>query len=82
MCALLQSELTKLQIAQEDSFLRLCGVTEKPCVVICDRGLMDGKAYCTPKVWDIVQKKLWMNESRMLARCVGSWGPRFGCILA
>jgi predicted ATPase len=66
--AAFQSELTKLQIAQEDSFLRLCGVTEKPCVVICDRGLMDGKAYCTPKVWDIVQKKLWMNESRMLAR--------------
>ena len=39
----LQTELFLLQKQQEDSFMRLCRCAGKPAVVICDRGLLDGK---------------------------------------
>lgn len=42
----LQTEILMLQLHMEDTFRRLfdadCG---KPCVLLCDRGLMDGSAY-------------------------------------
>jgi len=63
-----QSALARIQIAHEDSFARLCDGTGKPCVVICDRGLLDGKAYCTPEVWEGVLEKTGLSETQMLSR--------------
>ena len=51
MALQMQHSVLDLQVSIEDSFevlLRACG---KPSVLLCDRGLMDGKAYVTEEEW-------------------------------
>lgn len=35
----------KMQMALEDTFLDTALSADKPCVILCDRGVMDGQAY-------------------------------------
>lgn len=43
-----------MQIQLEDIFENLANNEEKPSVVLCDRGLMDGSAYVNADVWQAV----------------------------
>lgn len=45
--------ILRLQLDFEDSIMRLAETvaTEQPCVIICDRGLLDISAYITPDLW-------------------------------
>lgn len=47
-----QWQILKLQMSLEDSFYSLAQDTGKPCVILCDRGAMDGSAYVTPEQWE------------------------------
>jgi len=38
----------------EDSFYRLAVHAGCPCIILCDRGTMDGRAYCSPAEWEVV----------------------------
>jgi len=39
-------------MALENTFLTLASLqNEKKCVILCDRGLMDGKAYMNSDLW-------------------------------
>lgn len=55
-----QRVIAKHQISQEEKFLikaeKLVVKGEKP-IIICDRGLIDNKAYCTVEEWKILQKE-------------------------
>ncbi len=55
-----QRQIAKYQIAQEKKYLmkaeKLVEQGKKP-VIICDRGLIDNKAYCTVEEWKILQKE-------------------------
>lgn len=46
-----QISLLKTQIALEDAFSRVAGVTNGCAVLLCDRGAMDGRAYMSPSLW-------------------------------
>jgi len=46
-----QWTLLSLQISLEEGFERLARATNRPSVLICDRGLMDGAAYIDPFWW-------------------------------
>lgn len=35
---------------------------EKDTVILCDRGLMDGKAYCDQELWQAVLDELGSND--------------------
>lgn len=35
----------------EDIFLQTALDADSKCVILCDRGVMDGQAYTTPEVW-------------------------------
>ena len=46
-----QISLMKLQMNLEDIFLEISQSSETPTVILCDRGVMDGSAYCDENVW-------------------------------
>ena len=49
---LFQINLMRLQIALENTFQTLASLQkEKKCVILCDRGLIDGKAYMSSDLW-------------------------------
>ncbi|TMW68424.1 hypothetical protein Poli38472_005892 [Pythium oligandrum] len=47
-----QWQIMKLQMTMEDSFYSLAQDSGKPCVLLCDRGTMDGAAYMTTEQWE------------------------------
>ena len=38
----------------EDIFVEIAQSSESPTIVICDRGVMDGSAYCDENVWQAI----------------------------
>jgi predicted ATPase len=48
---LYQLALLRTQIALEDAFLDIAKASSKPAVILCDRGTMDGRAYCSETAW-------------------------------
>ena len=67
-----QWQILKLQMSLEDSFYSLAQDSGKPCVLLCDRGVMDGSAYMTTEQWEEL-KALRGSESEGEDRegCVG-----------
>lgn len=55
-----QRQIAKHQIAQEEKYLakaeKLVAEGKKP-IIICDRALIDNKAYCTDEEWKILQSE-------------------------
>jgi hypothetical protein len=49
-----QISIMKLQMNLEDIFVEIAQASEIPTVVICDRGVMDGSAYCDENVWQAI----------------------------
>ena len=50
------------QIALEDVMYNLALNTGDPCLILCDRGLMDSLGYSGPEVWQqILKMKGWSN---------------------
>ncbi|KAF0720680.1 Aste57867_105 [Aphanomyces stellatus] len=47
-----QWQILSTQMALEDAFMSLAKDTGSPCVILCDRGAMDGSAYLTPEQWE------------------------------
>ncbi|RHY57811.1 hypothetical protein DYB34_005805 [Aphanomyces astaci] len=47
-----QWQILSTQIALEDAFMSLAKDTNCPCVILCDRGAMDGSAYMSPDQWE------------------------------
>jgi hypothetical protein len=52
-----QAQLMGIQLSLEDAFIDIARATGVPCVVLCDRGACDGKAYSTPEAWEQVRAK-------------------------
>lgn len=45
----------KKQIALEDTILQIAQmVTDKPVVIFIDRGLLDGSAYVSQNIWQVL----------------------------
>ena len=49
-----QISLMQMQMNLEDVFLDIAINSGKPCVVLMDRGVMDGSAYTSPKIWKAI----------------------------
>lgn len=62
-----QMQITKLQVALENAMFNLAKAhADQPSVILCDRGLLDGKAYVPSDVWPMILEELSMtvNEAR------------------
>ena len=49
-----QVGLMKLQMNLEDIFIDIAQTSGQPTAIICDRGVMDGKAFCEDIVWQAI----------------------------
>ncbi|KAJ9466813.1 TRPL translocation defect protein 14 [Diplonema papillatum] len=58
-----QLALLETQMALEDAFRAIAAACTKQAVIICDRGSMDGRAFCTEKVWNrILEAGEWTTS--------------------
>lgn len=56
----------KKQIALEDTFLSIAQmVTDKPVVILIDRGLLDGSAYVSKEIWQSLCDDAGYNNSSL-----------------
>ena len=49
-----QISLMKLQMNLEDIFVEIAQSGDTPTIILCDRGVMDGSAYCNENVWQAI----------------------------
>ena len=64
-----QMNLMKLQMSLERAFVDLCRILPKSSLVLCDRGVMDGKAYVSDRLWHTMLEEtgwndIWLRDSR------------------
>ena len=53
-----QLAIARLQLHVERNLLRLAAATGRPTIVVFDRGLLDGKAFCTNAEWSEIVAQL------------------------
>lgn len=46
-----QINVMKMQMSLEDIFIEIALTQDKSTIILCDRGVMDGKAYTDENVW-------------------------------
>ena len=58
--------LMMLQTTMEDIFTSIAMINDaKNIVILCDRGIMDGKAYMTDPQWSLMQQEFNINPDKM-----------------
>jgi CYTH domain-containing protein/predicted ATPase len=58
----LQTIILKMMMQVEDSIMQLATLLDKPSVILCDRGVMDCRAFTYPPIWDqILNENNWSN---------------------
>ena len=55
-------------MALEDIFVKIACNSESKCVLICDRGVMDGKAYTEDNVWQTLLDETGWNTIHLRDR--------------
>jgi CYTH domain-containing protein/thymidylate kinase len=57
-----QACLMNMQLMHERMFRGIAALSDKPSVILCDRGIMDGSAFCPPNIWQaILDEHGWTN---------------------
>ena len=57
-----------LQLAQEDAYRELAALHAKPCILLHDRGALDGSSFCDDDEWAQVLQLVGTTESRLCER--------------
>eukprot|EP00818_Percolomonas_sp_WS_P003852 CAMPEP_0117449632 /NCGR_PEP_ID=MMETSP0759-20121206/8044_1 /TAXON_ID=63605 /ORGANISM="Percolomonas cosmopolitus, Strain WS" /LENGTH=476 /DNA_ID=CAMNT_0005242111 /DNA_START=226 /DNA_END=1656 /DNA_ORIENTATION=- len=60
-----ETALMKNQMAVEDSYIDIAKGSKKPTVILCDRGVLDCKAYMSDEVFEILMEKQGWNETKL-----------------
>ena len=58
----------EIQLALEDKFTRMAETCSEPCVIVCDRGVMDISAYMKPEMWKDITSRLNTNTQELRNR--------------
>jgi CYTH domain-containing protein len=58
----IEKTLLTFQMQMEDLFVQIAARADKPAILICDRGLMDVKAYLSDEVWQATLDELHLSE--------------------
>lgn len=58
----------EIQLALEDKFMRMAETCIEPCVIVCDRGVMDISAYMRPEMWTDITTSLGTNSEALRNR--------------
>lgn len=57
-----QVKLLKLQMELEDVFINLAVNSGQKCLVLCDRGVMDGKSYISESLWQALLDEIGLSQ--------------------
>ncbi len=63
-----ESEVLKFQLSTEETFRKLASISDKPSIIICDRGAMDVAAYIPEKLFNDVLGTLSITRATLLNR--------------
>lgn len=63
-----QAALAQLQMKLEKTFHEMAVVGGERAVLLCDRGMQDGKAYCAPESWPFVLNAIGSSEAHLRDR--------------
>lgn len=69
--AAFQALLLRSQLADEDAVRASAALWSRPVVVLCDRGCLDGKAFCAGRVWRAALRLAGVSETELLRRYRG-----------
>lgn len=62
-----QSKVFEVALCLENTFEQIAKAQPGPAVVICDRGVVDGQAYCPSEVWEKLERTFG-NKGSLFAR--------------
>jgi len=60
-----QTTLSRFIMNQEDRFIELAEIGNTPTVILCDRGVIDNKAYIDLQSWNEIMEKNGWDESQI-----------------
>ena len=63
-----QTETMRLQLQLESEAWEQAGKQNAPCLVVCDRGTLDGAGYCTREEFEAIAAGFGQNRSTLAAR--------------
>ena len=63
-----QSEVLRLQLQLEDAARQQANDAEEPCVIVCDRGTLDGAGYCSPLVFGEITTRFGKSAQDLARR--------------
>lgn len=63
-----QTETMRLQLLLEGKALLEAATLDEPCVIICDRGVLDGAGYCPPPMFREIVKGLGQDLASLVQR--------------
>ena len=55
----------QIQLALEDSMMRMAQTIDKPVIIVCDRGAMDISSYLTPELWNRIIGELGYTTAQL-----------------
>lgn len=55
----------QIQLALEDSMMRMAQTIDKPVIIVCDRGAMDISSYLTPELWNHIIGELGYTTAQL-----------------
>ena len=58
----------KTQMHLEDVFYNIATGSDRPVIILCDRGVMDGQAYSDPVVWQTVMDEMGWSTVQLRDR--------------
>ena len=61
--------MLRLQMAMEDSFHTAAGRYSAPAVIICDRGIMDSRAFMNDEQWRWMEQELGFSVEKERDEC-------------
>lgn len=63
-----QTETLRLQLQLENAAMRRAQSLDRPCVIICDRGTIDGAGYCSEAEFDAIASSFGEDRTSLAAR--------------
>lgn len=60
--------LMKLQMALEEVFIEIAQTSDKHCIILNDRGVMDGAAYTDENVWQAILDEMGWSTIQLRDR--------------
>ena len=63
-----QTETMRLQLELEARALQKAEALERPCVIICDRGTLDGAGYCSREEFDAIAARFGQSRKSLAER--------------